>query len=156
MTIMPPTLRGHFGIARPVHLSVHPSVPWRKFLGYRHAVCLQLSHRWPPEMCGLRTCPLMDVDLQRFLDQTAIGGNSVSPPPGRYLVNCCVRVFYIFIKDTLCICVPDSIIWWRVCTQQRCLGKFRLQTLMKSLQLLIVVAAIDELFVLWQTTKQQS
>ena len=34
-----------FGIARSIRLSV----PWRSFLGYRHAVCLQLSHRRPPE-----------------------------------------------------------------------------------------------------------
>jgi len=34
-------------------------------LGYRHAGCLQLCHRQPPEMCGLRTRPLTDVDLLR-------------------------------------------------------------------------------------------
>jgi len=37
-------------------------------LGYRHAGCLQLSHRWPPEMWGLRTRPPTDVDSPRFLD----------------------------------------------------------------------------------------
>ena len=28
---------------------------------------LQLAHRWPPEMCGLRTRPRTDVDPPRFL-----------------------------------------------------------------------------------------
>ena len=65
--------------------TIHPSVsvPWCSCLGYRHAGCLQLSHRRSPEMCGLR----MDVDPPRFLDQAAIGGGHiVSPPTGRYLV----------------------------------------------------------------------
>ena len=44
-------LVGHFGIARSVRLSV----PWRSCQWCRHAGCLQLSHRRPPEMCGLRT-----------------------------------------------------------------------------------------------------
>ena len=48
----------HFGIARSVCLSV----PWRSCLGYRHAKCLQLSHRRPPEMCGMWTRPRSDVD----------------------------------------------------------------------------------------------
>jgi len=42
------------------------SVPWRSCLGHRHAGCLQLSHRRPPEMCGLRTRPRTDVDPPRF------------------------------------------------------------------------------------------
>jgi len=54
----PPPYRGHFGIARYVRLSV----PWRSCLGYRHAGCLQLSHRRPPETCGQRTRPRTDVD----------------------------------------------------------------------------------------------
>jgi len=37
-------------------------------LGYRHAGCLQLSHRRPAEMCGLRTRPRTDVDPPQFLD----------------------------------------------------------------------------------------
>jgi len=61
--------RGHTGIVRSVRLSV----PWRSCLGYRHAGCLQLSHRRPPEMCGLRTRPRTDVDPPRFLDRTGIG-----------------------------------------------------------------------------------
>ena len=31
-------------------------------LGYRHAGYLQLSHRRPPQMCGLRTRPRTDVN----------------------------------------------------------------------------------------------
>ena len=51
----------------PFSLSVRLSVPWRSCLGYRHAGCLQLSHRRPPEMRGLRTRPRTDVDPPRFL-----------------------------------------------------------------------------------------
>jgi len=58
-----PRPRGHFGIARSVRLSV----PWRSCLGHRHSGCLQLSHRRPPEKCGLRTRPRTDVDPTRFL-----------------------------------------------------------------------------------------
>ena len=45
-----PALGRHFGIARSVGLSV----PWRSCLGYRHAGCLQLSHRRPQRCadCG--------------------------------------------------------------------------------------------------------
>ena len=46
-------------------------------LGYRHAGCLQLSRRRPPEMCRLRTRPRMEVDLQRFLDQTGMQTNCI-------------------------------------------------------------------------------
>ena len=46
--------------------SVCLSVPWCSYLSYRHAGCLQLSHRRPPEMCGLRTRPRTDVDPPRF------------------------------------------------------------------------------------------
>ena len=67
--------RGHFGRARSVRLFV----PWRS-IGYRHAGCLQLSHRRPPEMCGLRTRPRTDVNPPRFLDRTAMR-------PGRHLFN---------------------------------------------------------------------
>jgi len=77
-----PRPRGHFGIARSVRLSV----PWRICLGYRHAGCLQLSHRRPPQMCGLRTRPRTDVDPPRFLDRTAIGGAYRLAAPGRYLI----------------------------------------------------------------------
>ena len=61
-----PVLRvgGDFGIARSVRLSV----PRRSCLGNRHAGCLQLSHRQPPEMCGLRSRPWTDVDPPQFLD----------------------------------------------------------------------------------------
>ena len=77
--------KGHFGIARSVRLSV----PWRSCLGYRHAGCLQLSHRRPPEMCGLRTRPRTDVDPPRFLPPSNCHrrGNIVSPSPRRCLVR---------------------------------------------------------------------
>ena len=69
---------GDFGITRSVCLSV----PWRSCLGYRHAGCLQLSHRRPSEMCGLRIGPRTDVDPQRFLDPWTdtdgrIGGETI-------------------------------------------------------------------------------
>jgi len=92
--ILPPTLWGAFwnSAIRP---SVCPSVCLSHgaavCLGYRHAGCLQLSHRQLPEMCGLRTRPRTDVDPLQFLNpwtdadgligvetichcQTAIGG----------------------------------------------------------------------------------
>ena len=58
---------GHSGIARSNIRHIRLPVPWRSCLGYRHTGCLQLSHRWSPEMCGLRTRPRMDVDPPRFL-----------------------------------------------------------------------------------------
>ena len=59
------------GMARSVRLSV----PWRSCLGYRHAGCLQLSHRRPPETCGLRT---------PFLSSPLMHTRSAEPciPPG--------------------------------------------------------------------------
>ena len=70
--------------------SVRLSIPWRSCLGYRHAGCLQLSHRRPPEMCGLRTRPRTDVDPPRFLPPSNfhLRGHIVSPPPGRHLLCC--------------------------------------------------------------------
>jgi len=62
-------LGGHFGIAQ----SVRQSVPWRSSLGYRHAGCLQLSHRRLIEMCRLRTRQRTDVDPPRCL----IGGEMI-------------------------------------------------------------------------------
>ena len=72
-----PRPMGHFGIARFVRLAV----PWRSCVSYRHAGCLQRSHRRPPEMCGLRTRPRTDVDPLRFLDRTVIGGGISSRRP---------------------------------------------------------------------------
>jgi len=69
--------RGHFGIARSVRLSVK----WRSCLGYKHAGCLQLSHRRPLETCGLRTRSQTDVDPPRFLDRAAIGRGISSHRP---------------------------------------------------------------------------
>jgi len=67
--------------------SIRLSAPWRSCLGYRHVGCLQLSHRRPPEMCGLWTRPRTDVDPPRFLPASNCyrRGHIVSPPPGRYL-----------------------------------------------------------------------
>ena len=70
--IMPPPYSGHSGIAQSVRLTV----PWRSCLGYTHAGCLQLSHRRPPEMCGLRTRPRTDVDPPRFLPPSNCEGIS--------------------------------------------------------------------------------
>jgi len=73
-----PSPSGDSGIARSVRLSL----PWCSCLGYRHAGCLQLSHRRPPEMCGLRTRPRTDVDPQRFLlsSNCRRRRHNVSPP----------------------------------------------------------------------------
>jgi len=70
-------------------------------LGYRHAGCLQLSHRRSPEMCKLWTRPQTEVDPPRFLDpwwpdwrrndmpplNCHQRGHIVSPLPGRHLIN---------------------------------------------------------------------
>jgi len=87
--------RGHLGIVWSVCLSV----PWRSCLGYRHAGCLQLSHRQPPEMRGLRTRPRTDVDPLRFCHRrTAIGlRHVVSPPPGWYLVMLVHLVHFLYV-----------------------------------------------------------
>jgi len=58
--------------------SVCLSISRRSCLAYRHAGCLQLSHRRPPDMCQMRTRPRTDVDPPRFLDRTAIGGRGIS------------------------------------------------------------------------------
>ena len=65
----------HFGLLCPApgeafwDSAIRPSVcPMCSCLGYRHAGCLQLSHRRPPAMCGLRTRPRTVVDPPRFLD----------------------------------------------------------------------------------------
>ena len=51
--------------------SVRLSVAWRSCLGYRQAGCLQLSHRRPPEMCGLQKwlhATSSNSDLTQFRD----------------------------------------------------------------------------------------
>ena len=94
---MLPALGGHFGIARSIRLSVRPSVPQCSCLGYRHAVCLQLSHRRSPEMCGLQTKPWTDVDPPQFLPPS--NWHRRGHIRGRYPVkfqqskNCCARIF---------------------------------------------------------------
>ena len=66
-----PVLGGHFGIARSVRLSVRPSVcPMAQLPRLNNIInvrYLQLSHRRPPLMCGLRIRPRTDVDPPRFL-----------------------------------------------------------------------------------------
>jgi len=92
-----PPYRGTFR-----NCAIRLSVPWRSCLGYRHASCLQLSHRRPPEMCGLRTRPRTDVDPPRFLlgsetichRRTAI----VSPFPGRCLVIGCCSTSRLYVE----------------------------------------------------------
>jgi len=64
---MPPPSGGGIKQYTAIRPSFRLSVPWRSCLGYRHAGCLQLSQRRPPEMCGLRTRPRTDVDPPRFL-----------------------------------------------------------------------------------------
>ena len=112
---------GHFGIARSVRLSV----PWRSCLGYRHAGCLQLSHRRPPEMCGLWIRPRTDVDLPRFLDRTAIGGGiSSRRPRGDTLFNiassCDTSIINLYVGLSVCkrlVPCPWSFqlkSWWSI------------------------------------------
>jgi len=58
-----------------------------------HAGCLQLSHRRPPQMYGLRTRPRTDVGRRdSWIHDGLIGGEMIchcrtvigAPPPGRY------------------------------------------------------------------------
>ena len=48
-------------------------------LGYRHAGCLQLIHRRPPEVCRLRTRPRTDVDPPR-LELPSAGAYRLAAP----------------------------------------------------------------------------
>ena len=61
-----PALDGHFEIAPFVRLSVG----WRSWLGYRHAGCLQLSHRRPPYNSILRhwLTPLFQILIYSSVD----------------------------------------------------------------------------------------
>jgi len=96
--IMPPPYGGHSGIAQSVRLTV----PWRSCLGYTHGGCLQLSHRRPPEMCGLRTRPRTDVDPPRFLPPSNCEGISSRRAPGDTLFKTWIRNFiYIFIHQIM-------------------------------------------------------
>jgi len=111
-------LWGHYRISRSVRLSVS----LRSCRGYRHAGCLQLSHRRPPEMCGLRTRPRTDVDPPGFLPpyRTAIGGGISSRRPrgdtllsynctltNRYFLDTSGRLFLSLMKSS------PSLDYWR-------------------------------------------
>ena len=90
-------VRGHFGIAQSIRLSV----PWCSCLGYRHAGCLQLSHRQPPKVCRLTTHPRMNVDPPRFLPVSN----------GHCLTSCTVTNLFIMnlaVADLVIIvvCLP--------------------------------------------------
>ena len=78
--------------------AVRLSVPSRSCLGCRHAGCLQLSHRRPLQMCGLRTRPRTVVDPPRFL------------PPS----NCHQLAAYC-LGDTLLIIGPHRMHGLRRC-----------------------------------------
>jgi len=52
-------------ICPPVCPSVCLSVPWRCCSDYRHAGCLQLSHRRPPEMDGRRSAATFGSNCHR-------------------------------------------------------------------------------------------
>ena len=104
--IMPPQapLYGAFwnSAIRP---SVRLSVPWRSCLGYRHAGCLQLSHRRPlpdPSADGRRSAAIFAIDEL----PSAAGGDIVSPPPGRYLVDTGRSIDYFgsVCFNRLCCC----------------------------------------------------
>ena len=68
-------------------------------LGYRHVGCLQLSHRRPSEMCGLRTRPPTDVDPPRVELPSAAGGGAyrLAAPGGA--IPCLIIPLQLF---TLC------------------------------------------------------
>jgi len=64
-----------------------------------HAGCLHLSHRRPPEMCGLRTRPRTD-GRRSAASRIAIGGIIASPPPGDNLFT----LSFIYTKAGVCKC----------------------------------------------------
>ena len=84
--------------------SVRLSVPWRSCLGYRHAGCLQLSHRRPPGMCGLRTRPRTDVDPPRFLPPSNRHRRGAYRLAAHGAIPLCYRLFSLLF-DTFLQCV---------------------------------------------------
>ena len=80
LVVTPPSPGGgafwNSAIGRSVCPSVCLSHGAAACLGYRHAGCMQLSHRRPPGICGLRTRRRTDVDPPRFLDRTVIGAGA--------------------------------------------------------------------------------
>ena len=73
------------------------SVPWHGCLGYRHTGCLQLSHRRPPEMCGLQTHPWTDGDPPRFLPPSNCHWR-ISPGRNHF----CYYYYYYYYYILLC------------------------------------------------------
>jgi len=57
-------------------------------LGCRHSGCLQLSHRRPPEVCGLRTHPRTGVDPPR-VELPSMGGISSRRPRCQITLTTC-------------------------------------------------------------------
>ena len=140
--IMRPALGWHFGIVRSVRLSV----PWRSRLGYRHAGCLQLSHRRPPEMCGLRTRPRTDVDPPRFLPPSNCHRRRhiVSPPPGaircwKYFVAlvCSYSIILcrltVYCDESVCLCLSACLsVCLLVCPLASLRNHFHLQQIFRA------------------------
>ena len=58
---------------------------------YGAYLSLQLSHRRPPETCGLRTRPPTDIDPLRFLDRTAYHRGGISSRCSRGAIPCYVH-----------------------------------------------------------------
>ena len=69
---------------------------------YRHAGCLQLSHRRPSKMCGLRNRPRTDVNPPRFWPPSNCHGwgHIVSPPRGdTFLSEAFARWLYLVAEN---------------------------------------------------------
>ena len=111
-------------------------------LGYRHAGCLQLSHRRPPETCGLRTRPRTDVDPPRFLDPWRPDWRQRDMPPS----NCHRRGAYR-------LAAPGAITCWSRASASRCWLAAALQFANFAVQFSssAVNTALQSLFVIKET-----
>ena len=91
LVIMPPPYDRGALCDTAIRQRVHPSVCPMALLpvGYRHASFLQLGHRRPPEMCGLRTLPRTDVDPPRFLPPSNCHRRGASSRRPRGDTLCC-------------------------------------------------------------------
>ena len=85
--IMPQPYRGDSAIRSSVCLPVGLS-HGAAALGYRHAGCLQLSHRRPPEMYGLRTRPRTDTDPPRVEQSSTRAYRLAAPAAGNDNLLC--------------------------------------------------------------------